>query len=383
MRHQYKRKKSVPRSSSAKKRKFNNPKLRAIGGRSAGSTRYKFTSKYRGKRRGARSRVRGRLAKRRGPASNYPGWFRVLTRLSAPTNVTGLYAGHLTAAANSKNTYAHWKSISLIDYQNVLTAAGVATSSTNPTYDAVKYYIAGLERKHTWTNNMSYGQVHVQFYCLTPRRSIPAAAIGVGVISPPSSNVSGTGGFLATPALYAQSFADDGKYTNAVGTVTTTSVAYSDAAATPFMSSALCSMFKIRPMMVTLPNGKKGSAGVLLPGESCTYTGKYLKPQMVSWNKFGLTGNSAGTLANTWEVLDNTPLILMQLRGTVSHSAASHLLINYGLAALDYINEFKYEIWRTTSATAQTMHATTTEAAFGDPEQTNVVDGGERAEADN
>lgn len=333
-----------------------------------------------GRRAGARSRVRGRLGSRRRSASGkYPGWFRTLTHLVSPTRVVGEYYNGLTVAVGLKDTWTHWKHLSLIDIQNVLTAAAASSSSTAPTKDALKQYLCQLTRQHSWTNNSSSAQVRLQFYSLKPRRDIPAT--GLAAISPSSSNAPSTGGTLNNPVLYTQGFADPALYVGPSGTAGTR-VAANHVSATPFMVPALCSMFKIKPMPVKFPSGMS-SSGLLLPGQCIRYEGKYRGPMLCSWNKFGLDGSVGNTIAATWECLRETPLIMVQMHGTAVHDTTPVTNINYGIGDIDYLQNFKFEIWQPVVSVPQTMTTTVPLPALTNPEQANVMVGVEQIEQDN
>lgn len=265
----------------------------------------------------------------------------------------------------------------MIDIQNVMTAGSLATSSTQVSTDSLKSYLANLRRRHSWTNNSNNAPCHLQFYVLYPRRDIPAS--NISAISPPSSNIFSTGGFLgggnSSPAMYAQDFFDQVIYAP-TGALTSagTKLTSTDPAATPYMATTLCSLFKIKPLRVSFPDGKK-SAGVILPGQRVTYEGLYSKPLLCSWNKFGLNGNGAYSMATTWEVLRETPLIFMQMRGTTVHDTTTTSYVNYGTASLDYMQDFKFEVWRPTTFSAQTLRVTPTFTSVTTAENTNVMTG--------
>lgn len=370
-----KRKALASKSRSGKQGAF-----RKAFGRFFDSTNPKLGRVRPSQRGSARSGVRRRLGKRRGSVVKYPGWFRNITKLVAPTRVVGEYYGSLSATANTKNSYVHWKNLSLIDIQNVITAGGAFTSATAPNLGTEKLYLTNLVRNHSWTNNSSNAQTHMQFYQLTPRRDIPATS--VSAISPTSVNTASTGGIRAAPLMFNQAFTDEAKYTSGMGTAAT-QIANNDVQVTPYMASALCSMFKISPLRVKFPHGMS-SAGVLLPGERIIYESKFKGPLLCNWNKYGLDGSAASTLAGTWEVLRETPLIFVQVRGVTAHDSTTNSSITYGLGDADYLQKFSYEIWRPTVAVAQTMHVTTGEATFAvGPEEANVMTGVEAPELNN
>ena len=317
----------------------------------------------------------------------YPAWFKAITRLVAPTRISGQFGQSEAVPVNAKYSMAMWKHLSLLDIQNVLTAGLPQSSTTTPANNALKTYLANLHRSHNFRNSMNGSSCHLEFYQLRPRRDIPANY--ASFIAPVCDNSYTAGGNYGNPPMFTQAFTDEAKYVGSNGGPATNTMLFSDVSATPFMSPSLCSMFKITPYKVKWPSGASAADGVLLPGEQITIHNTYRGPMLCSWNKFGLDGRTSANMNNTWEVLKETPLIMCFYKGTVSHGTSVVLgvpntpntIIGTGPAQLDYYQNYEFELWKPVIAVPQVANMTTGQGVLSGAEQVQVVTGVEVVEA--
>lgn len=281
------------------------------------------------KRKGRKAHKKGRKAKkgRYSHSSGMPTWFATLAKGCTPDRVAGTYGNSIenSGTANKKVPATFYKHLAIVDLDTIAKKYIGATSATTPANDAQRYYLTNKRVKHVFRNNGNSACV-IQFYLLQPRRDIPAT--GVPAIAPSTSLVYGTGGAAFNPAMYIQAFSDEG--------TVATRIAYDDLAATPFMSPTLCSLFKIRPL----------DRQELEPGATYTREEHFKGPIMVSYNKFGLGGGAAQTIALAYECLKQTPLLFAYFEGTASHDSVDRTLVATGLVQVDYVQSFSYDVWK-------------------------------------
>lgn len=330
------------------------------------------STKRRSSSAGGASRKRAGISRASAVVKPMPSWFKAITRLVAPTRISGQYGQNIGGLANTKHSFTMWKHLSLLDIQNVLTAGLVGQSSlTTPSNNAMKTYLAGLHRTHNIRNAENGGACHLEFYQLKPRRDIPANYSSP--IAPTCTNAYGTSGVIVDPTMFKQPFLDEQKYTGSNTGSATNTMLYTDVSVTPFMSPPMCSMFKIVPYKVKWPSGDSKADGVLLPGEQLIIRNQYRGPMLCSWNKFGLDASVSGTMANTWEVLKETPLIMCFVKGTVAHDTVSASIIGTCRFDLDYYQNYEFELWKPVLAIPQLANMTSGQGVVAIAEQVQVV----------
>lgn len=287
------------------------------------------------------------------------------------------------ATPGTQKLFTHWKSLSLNDIQHtmdLMTSVIDSTAQTDRTRNTQKAYLCNLTRKHTWRNSGGADECEVQFYFLKPRRDIPAftringtTLTNVLTITPPSVDAYGTGGTLADPPWITQGMLDWGAGTRA-------RIAETNLAFTPFMCPALTRVFKIRPLKVSGPAGIK-SIQRLLPGQECTFTGKFRKPYMCAMSKYAMQGSTTFTIGQMYEVLRETGVILGILKGTTSHDVTTSTLVDKGPAWLDYKQECRFEQWTMNLNQFSTTNVlTTSRSVIAAAEQTKLMTGNVEAE---
>lgn len=311
--HRYKRKKTASK------------KLSQSAARQSKTTRRKSASRS---RKSKRSRSK-KGSKKYGHGPGMPAWFRTLAKTSTPDRVAGQYGAtmglNITNPANKK-AFTFYKNLAIVDIDTICKKYVGANSSTAAASDAKRFYLSNKKVRHEFRNACNTA-CELQWYQLTPRRDIPAT--NVPAIAPSSSLAYATGGIAGAPLMYTQGFTDE-------VAITGNKIAQNDIAATPFMSPALCSLFKIRPLEFIR----------LEPGETYQRHEEFKGPLMISYNKFGLMGNATNTIAGSWEVLKQTPLLFCYLKGTPSHDISDMSIVQEGLAQVDYIQTFSYEVWK-------------------------------------
>lgn len=335
-------------------------------------------------RRVGRKRFRRGLKK-----ALYPAWFKALIKGISCSDFAGTYGAVMLGNINSTNACTHWKALSPLDLQigldSIKNAAGSTAHTANVYQNTCKAYISDVTRRHTWRNNLTSGESQIQFYTLVPRRDIPhtfgtlgGTAPSPSTIAPPVSTDYKTGGMLNGPTMYSQSVADESAGAgSAVQILTGGPTDWS-----PYWSQTLTSMFKIKPLKVIGPNGKS-SVHRLQPGQECYYEGKSSKPRMVSFNKFGLDNytNNSQSIANTWNVLRETPLIFCVHKGGVVHDSTTNTSIGTGAMQIDYFQTYKLKVWQIAGNFKEQSFITTGVPALAVARMAQIVTGTNATEA--
>nr|WAE42620.1 MAG: capsid protein [Cressdnaviricota sp.] len=355
-------------------------KSMAGGGRSGSKRRRssarKTSSAFRLKSTASTKVQRGRKLKRFGRRlkkgkAGYPGWFKTLIKGVPSTDVSGQYAAECNAtiaAASSAFTnpavaFTVWKNRSMYDYQlacDYIAGAADAKGSTLPSDSDTKVYISDVRRKHIWRNNASGGSCEIQFYQLTPRRSVPAGTL---TISPVVGSNYGTGGIRVNPTMLSTPLANE--FNPTTGAASGTQITGNTWGITPFMSGQLTTIFKIRPFSgIQGPNGK-GSKHVLQSGQECSYEGVANKPVMVSFNKLFLSATSAIDVAAVWNLWDNTPLILGVARGGVGHDKNTPSNVGSVPVFIDHFTSYTLKIWQPMPVKKYQWYPTTSLPNYG------------------
>jgi len=297
-----------------------------------------------------------------------------------PYQLTNKYGCTVAVGSNSKATFTSWLHISPLEIQNTLTA-GLAhsTSSSAANRDANKVYLTDFQRVHKWRNNTQNSALQFTFWLLKPRKALPSfngavsggAAVHGPAIAPAYNRDYVAGCVNSQPTMYVQDFKDASVLTGAVPLGAT------EQTVTPFMSPTLCSNFKIKKFFVTRSDGKKGHSFTMQPGEECHHVAKfgYRRPLMCSYNKFDMNAENSENMIK-WECLKNTPLIFMQLSGTVSHTGGEtpSSAIGLGLGNMDYVQELHWKIYAAQQYPTTYGNFMTNVPAMTDPEQVAEVD---------
>lgn len=317
----------------------------------------------------------GRRPRRFG-AKRWPRWFLPLIKSSPLQLVSGNYGNQIAVARNATGICTHWKSLSLVDIKFLLDdQAGAlnSTATTAATNNARKAYLIDITRQHVWRNAAHAGETTIQFYVLYPRRDLPAAGAEgqLARITPPCNYTFTSGGTLQNPTLFSTPISDmsapvAGGSSIIGGTVNTQW--------SPFWSPALTSLFKIKLLKVKGPNGL-ASKQRLQPGQECVYEGKVKGPKMYNYNKLGMCSTVASTVAGTWEMLRETPVILCVHQGSVDHDSADKTQIGTTPVFLDYLQNWKFKFITPTSNTNATQINPTSgyPTVAGNPTQVPVV----------
>lgn len=324
---------------------------------------------FRGRRRLGRFKRRFRRG-RRSVKSVMPFWFKTMMKDISPTLAVGEFRNSIQGSAGQKITMTHFKALSPQDVQNAIdmmqqewqlkvssnTVGGAApyTTNANPSFQFEKAYIHNLVRKHMWRNNTSHSEIEMQFYLLKPRRgplpwyaSNNSAATILSAIAPPGAdettmNNALTGGCLVRPNLWYQYFTD-APITGTPNSGSGGQISDRDPAVTPYMNPVLCQLFKIKPLRVNGPQGFKSLQRVC-PGQEVSFEGKYRKPYLCNFAKFGLTGAASYDVWDTYQLLGKeTPIIMVQFTGTVSHKSTDNTVVDLGLPAVDYFQAWRFE----------------------------------------
>lgn len=241
-------------------------------------------------------------------------------------------------------------------------------SKTNPQLNTMKNYMYNVTRQHVWRNNAQAGQCELKFYVLRPRNHIPVAT-SVGGLAPANSVQYSVGGIAINPTNIS-SLNDE-----APAFLGGNLLDSYDYQCTPYMIPTLTELFKIKRLKVAGPTGR-GWHHRLLPGQECRLEGKYKGPMLVNFNKFGMTALAAQGIANVYEVLKQTPLVWVQMYGTVSHNDASPVTSYRGIFEVDYVQMVKWCFAQAPGAIRKLQVDTTTdEPTMTDPEQGNVMTG--------
>lgn len=385
------RKRTFPKANSSALRKRSsstgNKKLNAARG---GGTRSRTPQRSSSSRRGRRS-SKGptrRRAKSAPKSGVYPKWFKDFLKLNVPTQLTGLGSGRMQNDAE-QCYYSIWCDHTPIMYDNAIITgqgAGAAVAGPNSTTNTQKTYLYNVSRIHRWRNNTSFTACKLYFYKCWPRRDETRSVLGGGAqqpsLSPVNSNAAtGTGVFLKDPVLVQQGTTDDVVPPTVTGiagfTFTGSPENFTDPAVSPYKLTKVVASWKVKPLKVKWPSGKVASAGELLSGQSVEYRTQRRKPMLLSRAKFGLSNVAAneGMISNTYAVLRTTPIILLRMQGTVSHSVADDAKVSLGSAEVDYRSDWTYNVLRVFQASVMFGTYTNGDAIVTDPEQANEMDG--------
>lgn len=344
---------------------------------------------------GARGRRGLKRFRKRIGRKGVPTWFKTLCKGLAPSNIVGEYGMNIpiNTIPASGNFYKNactiatfWKHYGMWDTQVALDfATGVAGSNglTNPSDNTIRTFLKSLTRRHVWRSALQGGEQELEFYQLIPRNNLPQA-INVGgtanngpQIAPNATADYKTGGAQLTPTMWSQPFSDENSAMTSGGSYANQKISATQNMVTPYMNPVLTSLFKIKKLKVSGPNGVS-SLQRLQPGQECTFTGKFQGPKMISWNNIGLTGQSGNTAgaASFYEYMKGQTMIFMIARGTVSHSTQTKTNVVESAGSIDYYQTYKYELWQPTPVKKYTQYVTTglplTESAM-QTEQVDIV----------
>lgn len=294
----------------------------------------------------------------------------------------------------AKAPYTAWMGLSTLDIQSSLDygagSAQVAGTTTVGGLQNAKLYMYDHHTTHVWKNNSNTVAI-IEFYKMTPRRDLPVftatQATGNGadpqqIISPP-----GTYNYVdcvrGDPNMYVADFANMGA---ASFWSSSTKIAYNDVDATPFMSQTMSSLFKIRRLKVKGPSGS-GAVQTLQPGQEATLFVKNQRPRLVNYAKYGLgTAGASGSvtqnryLANTYEVLKETPLIFMYIRGGVGHEKTVVTNVAPTKAWVDYIVKKHWNVFNVNSGSRSTQSLVVQPTMANPAEEVNAFGGGQIVE---
>lgn len=285
----------------------------------------------------------------------YPGWFKTILKSSNNTcRFTDDRATRLVnTGINSKLSWTHWHGINPQDIQACIQNGAVGPYG-NASTNASKWYMYNHSVDHIWKNNTNTVAI-MEFYKLTPRRDLPvwvgtsAGAASTQVISPPNTyNYADCA--RPTPNMYTQGW--DDQAAGGVGSGTGTKIASDDVEATPYMSPPMASFFRITPLKVNGPSGRSAFQ-TIAPGTEATLSVKHTKPRLCNYSKYGLTAASyttqGATIPGSFEVLRETPLIFVYLRGGVGHEKSTSVPPIPGTsvattnAAIDYMRKSHWQ----------------------------------------
>lgn len=234
-----------------------------------------------------------------------------------------------------KTAYTFWYGLSTIDIDSTLQANSfTGSSATVPQNNSRRAYMFAHSATHIWKNNAA-GPAVLETYLLIPRRDMPVYVNNGGIantsdiIAPPATYSYGDA-VRQNPSMYTQSFTDY------AGTdANPNKVTGNDMSATPFMSSNITSLFKIKRLKVNGPSGKT-FVTTLLPGQTASLDVNHPKPMSVSYNKYGLNALTASNVSKSFEVLKETPLIFAYVKGGLGHGKLDTNIVGVTKAYLDY-----------------------------------------------
>lgn len=300
---------------------------------------FKRKSGTKGKRKG------GRGGKRR--KYQYPKWFKYQLKDQVPSRLVSEKASSLNNPVRTINAQDYkvgscdWhtfhKCRTLKDIENSMKIQPLASASDDVVRaNQLKSWMYEYKRTHTWRNNTGGTPCNLQFWTLVPRRDC-LAFVGQAEIFPPASD-NGDIAFLTDPSMLSQGF-DEVDPTAIAGEPTPLpyNLPYFHVDATPYMSTKLTRMFKIVPLKLKWPDGKRSSTGVLDPGQEVKFVASAKKPLSLSFDKWGLSNSGEYRLSDMYTGLKKTPLILVKKWGVVAHSKANPDLVNFGFARVDYV----------------------------------------------
>lgn len=318
-----------------------------------------------------------------------PYWWKTLVKAS---NNVRMFTDNrastmLSTNISSKTSYTMWHGLSTTDIQSSIdfgvSGYQVAGSATVGSLAQARLYMYGHRASHVWKNNSNTVAV-MEFYILLPRRDLPVylgrnGGVGVGyqVISPPNSYNYGDC-VRQDPNMYTAPF---GQMGNASSYIAATKISANDIDATPYMNSWMASFFKIKRLRVNGPSGHSARQ-TIQPGQEASLLVNHPKPRLVNYAKYGLTGaGDAGgvttdyTVANTYEVLRETPLIFCYIRGGVGHDKDNPLNVATTKAWVDYICKRHWEV-RIVQSGGKTSQSLVQQTTFtGAAEETNAFGG--------
>lgn len=290
-----------------------------------------------------------------------PFWWRTMMREKTPDEWVYRHGARIEGTSQGTQTWTTmFKHLSLIDINRVFQCVDQVVANTSGSQsgsrNSVKAYIEGLQRKHMFRNSTT-GDVQVHFYTLTPRRAYPAYAVdsatgltpvAMSGICPPTTNDYATGALREDPAL------SDFGIRNIIANLGGTNIKDTTMFYTPYMNPVLTRMFKIRPLKVAGPGGKK-SFHRLGPGQECVYVGKRMKPVNISRAKYGFvsTGGTTFKFTDMYNAVPECPLILMSLAGTTIHSSIAQADVDIGQAWLDYTQFTRMRFWHVSETDPQ------------------------------
>lgn len=317
----------------------------------------------------------------------YPRWFAQILKEQSPFTAVGEYSLRLQSPVNGKEAYTFHRCFSLGMQQMALDMNIGLSATTHYTSNFQKTYIYDCIRNHQWRNSMN-SEADLEFYKLQPRYDIPHK---VGVNNDtieqiaPALSYNFTGGAAlhqVTGTMWQQSLADVPSGLDSIA-----KIPYQDPAATPYMSYALTQMFKISRFPVIGPNGRKTSHIRLQPGETCKVScqSRVKNPKLVSYARFGLSSQNTGgtTIGFNYEVMKDTPLIFLQLKGTPSSgTGAQNTITCLGPAQVDYYSDYKIKCINVSTDVYNTYRVTVGDGAPTAQEQIEIVDAAEATELD-
>lgn len=282
-----------------------------------------------------------------------PGWFKTMQKASNAVRCYTDNRGQLLSSTSS-NTKANFSMFAGIAMTDLQASMSFSTAANNNSADSVsvsnaKIYMYDHQTTHIWKNNSTTAAI-AEFYILIPRRDLPHYMGDQADIAwNDNALISDHDYDYANAAeengkLYTQFFSDAGL---ATAETDSTKIAYNDIEATPYLNPAMASMFKIKRLRVKGPKGLSPTQ-TLQPGELCSYQSNHIKPRLVNYNKYGMTGLHKFDITQCYDHLKETPIIFMYLRGGVGHvdtvAPAPATTVVPSNAWLDYVRKKSWKV---------------------------------------
>lgn len=313
------------------------------------------------------------LGARSAKKQKLPGWYRQILKETRPSVLTGHYQGAMSATENAKEMFVMFKHMDIEMMQQAWKSLVSTNSDSNVGFRTLspKVYIHDIHREHIF-RNATTGNVELEFYHLTPRRDVPRFVPNTSnvlqnfpQVCPAPTTSSGSGGFVNAPSAWTQAITyDQPQLPNTVSTV-----AFNDLSVTPYMNQTYASAFKIKPLSVTFPSGQKGHKGVLEPGHGVTIECTRMKPFMCNYSKFCIDSEFAWNLDKLYQCIQETPLIMVFVRGGIAHSHAAPTTITASKAKIDYMCNIRFSWVYNQVAQKATGCYTTALATVADEEE--------------
>lgn len=262
----------------------------------------------------------------------------------------------------TKSNYAMYANLALNDIDLSINFNSNANwnSSGGVALNVSRLYMHDLQVTHMWKNNSNTAAI-AEFYILIPRRDQPRweGDINDAVTSDNcmiyNHAMTYANAFQQDATMYTRWFTDASSSSSAPTPSVGLKIGYNDVNATPFLNPFMTSMFKVKRLRV---KGPKGLAAVqtIAPGEIVTYQSNRIKPRLVNYSKYGLSGLHQYRVTTAFAHLKETPIIFMYLRGGVAHSDADKSVVVPSNAWLDYVRKKSWKLTTVSSASRTTLN---------------------------